>query len=296
MWRKLLTGVVLAIYSTSDPVAAMEAKQARVDAGWACGVDRACVVADGSYRIRLPRRPNNGRIGAIVYFHGYRASAAEVVADAGLAAAAERLGVALIAPDGIGQSWSFPGSPARNRNEFSFVEQVLDDAAARFAIDAERVMASGFSQGGSLVWYLACRMPRRFAAFAPIAGSFWEPLPESCVAPRPKLTHVHGIADVTIPLAGRVLRADIRQGDLFRSLSVFAPATCTASWPATVARVPVQGLLCRRAQDCGGSLLELCLHAGGHYVDPAWVERAWRVAMPATVQAPPAPAHVSVKP
>jgi polyhydroxybutyrate depolymerase len=194
-------------------------------------------------------------------------------------AIADRLGVALVAPDGIGRSWSFPGSPARNRDEFAFVGQVLDDLAARFPVDPGRIMASGFSQGASLVWYLACRMPQRFAAFAPIAGDFWEPLPEACTGPRPKLVHFHGVADGTIPLAGRALRAGIRQGNLFRSLSVFAPASCTASWPGMVGKVPEQGLLCRRASGCGGALLELCLHAGGHYADPAWVERAWRLAM-----------------
>lgn len=253
-------------------------------AGPACGTETPCTVASGNYRIRLPEHPADGRIGAIVYFHGYQGTAAETVADPGLMAVAERLGVALVAPDGIGRSWSFPGSPARNRDEFAFVGQVLDDLAARFPIDPDRIMASGFSQGGSLVWYLACRMPQRFAAFAPIAGDFWEPLPESCASPRPKLIHVHGTTDTTIPLAGRTLRNGIRQGNLFRSLAVFAPAGCTASWPELVDRVPAQGLLCERATACGGALLELCLHAGGHYADAAWVEQAWRSAMP------PAPA------
>lgn len=248
-------------------------------AGPACGVETPCTVASGSYRIRLPQHAS-GHIGAIVYFHGYQGTAAETVADPGLAAVAERLGVALVAPDGIGRSWSFPGSPARNRDEFAFVGQVLADVTARFPIDPGRIMASGFSQGGSLVWYLACRIPQRFAAFAPIAGDFWEPLPDSCAAPRPKLVHVHGTADTTIPLAGRALHNGIRQGSLFRSLAVFAPAACTASWPELVARVPTQGLLCQRATDCGGALLELCLHIGGHYADAAWVERAWHDAMP----------------
>lgn len=259
----------------------MAAQAAEVDrSGPACGVELPCMVASGSYRIRLPQHPMGTRIGAIVYFHGYQGTATETVADPGLAAVAERLGVALVAPDGIGRSWSFPGSPARNRDEFTFVGQVLDDVTARFPIDPGRVMASGFSQGGSLVWYLACRMPQRFAAFAPIAGDFWEPLPESCAAPRPKLIHVHGVADTTIPLVGRTLRNGSRQGSLFRSLAVFAPAGCTASWPELVARVPERGLLCQRATDCSGALLELCLHADGHYADAAWVERAWRAAMP----------------
>jgi len=276
MARTLCVGLALVGLFASGPMALAQAGAAD-RAGPVCGVETPCTVASGSYRIRLPQRLASGRIGAIVYFHGYQGTAAEIVADPGLA---ERLGVALVAPDGIGRSWSFPGSPARNRDEFAFVGQVLDDVTARFPVDPGRIMASGFSQGGSLVWYLACRMPQRFAAFVPIAGDFWEPLPESCAAPRPKLVHVHGTADTTIPLAGRALRGGFRQGSLFHSLAVFAPAGCTASWPELVARVPEQGLLCQRAADCGEALLELCLHAGGHYADAAWVERAWHDAMP----------------
>ena len=148
-------------------------------------------------------------------------------------------------------------------------------------VDPGRIMASGFSQGASMVWFLACRMPTRFAAFAPIAGAFWEPLPPGCAGPHPPLIHVHGLADATVPLAGRALRAGYRQGDVFKSLAILAPGGCTARWAAEVAGArPPETLTCRRAAACGGTArLELCLHAGGHVADPAWVERAWRLTM-----------------
>ncbi|RYE28646.1 MAG: polyhydroxybutyrate depolymerase, partial [Hyphomicrobiales bacterium] len=256
----------------------------RPQPGDACPKDAGCVVASGSYRIILPPRAARERpVGAIMYFHGYQGSAEETIADPGLLAVARRLGVALIAPGGAGHSWSYPGSPARHRDEFTFVGQVLDDVAARFPVDSRRILASGFSQGGSMVWYLACRMPTRFAAFAPIAGAFWEPLPERCDGPRPPLIHVHGTSDATVPLAGRALRSGARQGDVFRSLAIIAPGGCTAAWAETVRAVSEsEELTCRIASGCAGDArLELCLHAGGHWADPDWVERAWRLAMPA---------------
>lgn len=249
-----------------------------------CPADTGCAVASGSYRIVLPPPAVRGRpAGAIMYFHGYQGSAEEVVADAGLVAVARRLGVALIAPDGTGRTWSYPGSPARHRDEFAFVGQVLDDVVARFPVDPRRILASGFSQGGSMVWYLACRMPTRFAAFAPIAGAFWEPLPESCEAPHPPLIHVHGTSDATVPLAGRVLRSGARQGDVFRSFAVLAPGGCTAGWAQTARTEGIaDALTCRVTTGCDGpARLELCLHSGGHKAEPAWIERAWRSTMPA---------------
>jgi len=255
----------------------------------ACPAESGCAVASGHYRILPPPGAESGRrYGAIMFFHGYQETAEGVVSNPGLAAVARRLGVALIAPDGLGQSWSFPGSPARNRDEFAFVGEVLDDVARRFPVDPTRIMASGFSQGGSMAWYLACRMPTRFAAFAPVAGAFWEPLPESCASPRPPLIHVHGTSDGTVPLAGRALRNGIRQGDVFRSFAILAPRACTASWAdAARAETPAGELTCHVASGCGGpARLELCLHPGGHRVDPAWVERAWRLAMPGGTSAP----------
>lgn len=249
----------------------------------ACPEAGGCRVADGYYRLVLPPRAVPDRpLGAIMFFHGYQGSAEEVIADAGLGAVAERLGVALIVPAGAGRSWSFPGSPAQHRDELAFVAAVLDDTTARFPIDPARIMASGFSQGGSMVWHLACRMPRRFAAFAPIAGAFWMPLPRDCAGPPPNLVHVHGTADATVPIAGRSLRGGYRQGDLFESFAILAPGGCTASWTAAVSQPGLpQAPACRVAAGCGGAgRLELCLHAGGHVADPAWVERAWRLAVP----------------
>ena len=247
-----------------------------------CPTQGGCQVEGGYYRIMLPPPTAAGRRpGAIMFFHGWQGSADETMSDQGLVDVARRLGVALIAPDGMGKTWSYPGSPGRHRDEFAFVAQVLDDVVRRFAVDPDAVMASGFSQGASMVWNLACRMPTRFHAFAPIAGAFWEPLPADCAGPRPNLIHFHGTSDPTVPLAGRSLRQGYKQGDVFKSLAILAPG-CTASWAADVRSAePPATLSCRVASGCSGSArLELCLHPGGHYADPAWVERAWKVAMP----------------
>lgn len=282
MTRLLLTALALAAWTSGASAQPRDA----------CPAERGCTVADGRYRLILPEPPpaDGEKRGAIMFFHGWQGSAEETVADAGLLALASRLGVALIAPDGAGKTWSYPGSPGRHRDEFVFVAQVLDDVSSRFPVDSSRIMASGFSQGGSMVWYLACRMPDRFKAFAPVAGAFWEPLPASCASPRPPLIHMHGTTDMTVPLAGRALRNGFRQGDVFRSLAILAPTA-----PAvTVADIPTQpsGLSCRALAAPGDAPLELCLHEGGHGVDPAWIERAWLRTM-----GPERPAtdHLSVK-
>jgi len=253
-----------------------------------CGVERACVVASGEYRIRLPDGAReDAPLGAVMYFHGYRASAEGVMRNKGLARMADELGVALIAPDGAGQTWSYPGSPSTRRDEFRFVAEVLDDVTARFPVDPSRIMAAGFSMGGSMVWYLACRMGARFAGFAPIAGAFWEPLPQSCPSPMPRMIHVHGMADRVVPYEGREVRPGYRQGDVAESIAVWmSQERCDAGGPSREAIGAAHATLdCTRRYACGGGFIELCLHAGGHSMRAEWIRRAWRL-LDAPVGAP----------
>jgi len=244
----------------------------------ACGVDVPCVVAEGEYLIRLPPNAETRTgYGAIVYFHGHRGSAAGVMRNGALAREASDLGVALIAPHGRDNSWSFPGAPRQKRDEMAFVDHVLSDALARFPIDPERIMASGFSAGGSVVWSLACRTPDRFAGFAPIAGAFWLPLPDHCRAAvpgrLPHLFHIHGLADRTVPMAGRPIGNVAHQGDVYKSVDILLVMAAARPEPSAY----VEGMLsCRRWGDGEWGGVELCLHGGGHSVRAEWVARGWR--------------------
>lgn len=259
----------------------------------ACTSTSACEVGNGVYRIVLPQEPiGRDKIGAIFFFHGFTGSALETVTTSELVDVASKEGVALVAAEGLGGRWSLPGVGEPQRDEIAYVERVVADAVLRFNLDPERLMASGFSLGGSMVWYLACRIPGRFAAFAPIAGAFWEPIPESCAGARPPMIHFHGLSDATVPIAGRQVRSGRRQADVYKSLALFAPA---CELPSR-AEAKVDPLSCRVSSGCPGEArLELCLHPGGHDLNAEWVGRAWRIMMER--EAPPSEAaHVSVKP
>lgn len=238
-----------------------------------CGTDTDCTVAGGSYRIALPATPGGEAVrGAIIYLHGYRGTPEDVMSFGALRDVADRLGVALVAPRGEEMSWNLPGVFGGGRNDVAFIVGVTQDAVARFGIDPNRILVSGFSVGGSMAWYLACAEGRRYAGYAPIAGAFWEPYVTACRLPLPRIYHVHGTADRTVPLEGRRLSV-ATQGDVFRSFEILRGLSqCTDELAGADS---ADDLTCAR-QRCGGSEQELCLHNGGHSVRPEWIENAWR--------------------
>jgi len=107
------------------------------------------------------------------------------------------------------------------------------------------MMATGFSAGGMMVWNLVCDRSTLFAGFAPIAGTFWEPMPTSCAAPPASVVHIHGTSDKTVPLLGRPI-AGTHQGQVPTALEMYArhgdfskPVSVTiGGWHVASARTP----------------------------------------------------------
>lgn len=74
--------------------------------------------------------------------------------------------IVLIPQCPIGESWT----------DTELLIVLLDEIMSKYAVDADRVYLTGYSMGGSGVWYLAYEYPDRFAAIAPMSGignKFW---------------------------------------------------------------------------------------------------------------------------
>ena len=228
----------------------------------ACGPDSDCRIGDRHYRIAMPEGIEEP-IGALVYAHGYRGSAAGAMRNRSLRGMAAREGLALIAIKSLAEDWVIPHAPRHagtdGAEEFAYVEAVLDDAARRFAIDPRRVVGAGFSAGGMLMWNLACAMPARFAGFVAVAGTFWQGPPDACATPVTSLVHIHGRSDPTVPLTGRAIR-ETWQGDVGDSLAMYRRV---GGFGPAKAPVP-DGLACQSWRNAGGETLDFCTHPGGH--------------------------------
>jgi polyhydroxybutyrate depolymerase len=241
----------------------------------ACGEKSDCTLGDRIYRIHLPAG-KDGSIGAIIFAHGYRGTAAGVMDNKSLIALADTLGVALVAPQSVGDGWQLPGRP-RNRNntgkeEFAYFRKLVDELEQRFSIDRRKLLVSGFSSGGMMVWNLACYEGELFAGFAPIAGTFWAPVPDKCPSPPVSLIHFHGTSDKMVPLTGRAI-ADGKQGEVPKALALFEKS----GGFGPPAPDPADGLACQRRENPQGRILEFCTHPGNHSYKADYVRRAWQL-------------------
>ncbi|XDA97730.1 PHB depolymerase family esterase [Sulfitobacter sp. LCG007] len=246
-----------------------------------CGPDPApCTVPLGVYHVALPEGKPRG---ALLYLHGARASGKDALQSRDWNRMALSRGYAVIAPDGTIQpvrgwrGWSFMLDIPTARDEIAFLESVRDDAAARFGLDAGSMILTGFSVGGAMTSYVACRSPESFAAYAPVAGGFWRPHPGQCEDGPVRLLHTHGWTDTTVPLEGRVLRGEdeddpdaLMQGDIYDTLEMWRHVNGCKQFRAD--RFVTEGAFLRRAWDrcTPGSALEFALHKGGHLVPEGW--------------------------
>lgn len=246
------------------------------EASAACGEDPLpCALPDGGYHVALP--DGASPFPAVVFLHGFGGSGEGALRNTAMVEALLARGYAVIAPDGqprpgqTGRSWDFHPQRPATRNEAAFIQAVASDASRRFNLTRDRMVLAGFSIGGSMVSYLACADPARFAAYAPVAGSFWRPHPDGCQGPV-RLLHTHGWNDQTVPLEGREIRTGFVQGDVFEALQIWRRANgCTALPPDGFAvRAEFQ---IRSWTDClPGARLDFALHPGGHLVPPGWAD------------------------
>ena len=139
-------------------------------------------------------------------FHGGDMTAQQMLQLSDMRAQAEAGGFLLAYPQGLpepggGPIWNSEGPYSNGTDELAFVDAVIDELAATYSVDERRVYACGYSNGGNLVYDLACLMSDRFAAIAAVAGNMFEWTYTSCAPSSPTaLLTIHGTADDTYNL------------------------------------------------------------------------------------------------
>lgn len=239
-----------------------------------CGdAETPCVVTDGTYHLMRPETQTPR--GIVIHLHGGGGTGKGQM-QSGLAKEALARGYVFVGPNGEHpenrwtKDWSVRADNMTFvRDDMVFLADVLADVRSRTGLREGPTLLAGFSRGGSMVWNMACYQPNFATAYAPLAGAFWDTLPDTCAAPV-RLFHTHGWSDRTVPLEGRSFSdGAVVQGDVFASLKVLRETNgCRNRQPESSDFGNDQWL--RHWTDCDAGQIDLLLHTGGHGAPNGW--------------------------
>lgn len=246
-----LLAVITACAEAADPTRSEPPAPSSIEAG--SGVHE--VTAGGmvrSYRVYRPAQVEDPAP-LVFVFHGHGGSAVGIEAATGWNDWADSHGAVIIYPEGI--EGSFNAGDCCGAAHDQGVDDVgatlatIDDVAEDVPIDQSRIYSTGFSNGASMSYRLACESDR-FAAIGPVAGIQFVPC-DSPVAT--SVLHIHGLADTTVPADGDI-RAD---GTVVRPLAEVIAAWREALRCAPSVESEADGLRRSTAQCPGGRSVDL---------------------------------------
>jgi len=156
------------------------------------------------YLLSIPDGYDPSRPAPLLFdFHGLASDMREQALYTGLGARGGARGYVVITPNGQGEvlrHWSLDPSATTNP-DLAFVRTMLSTANRTLCIDPRRVFSTGISNGAMFSTLLACALPGRLAAIAPVAGINATAVCDPGT-PRVSVLAFHGTADPIVPYAG----------------------------------------------------------------------------------------------
>jgi polyhydroxybutyrate depolymerase len=154
----------------------------------------------------------NTDVPLVLNFHGFGSNANEQMHYGDFRDIADTEGFLLVHPEGTlsngDQFWNvgFPGSTSTSTiDDVGFTEALIDELSTLYAIDLDRVYATGMSNGGFMSFLLACQLSEKIAAVASVTGSMTQDTFNDCNAQHPTpVLQIHGTSDSVVPYDGDI--------------------------------------------------------------------------------------------
>lgn len=142
-----------------------------------------------SYVLHIPSAYDASRSTPLVVdFHALNSDGMRERAASPYPAQTDPEGVVMAFPSGLvgpsGAAWNIGPCCVANVDDVAFTRALVADVESVACIDARRIYAVGFSMGGGMAHYLACRAGDVFAAIAPAAFDLLQENVATCTPPR----------------------------------------------------------------------------------------------------------------
>ncbi|MCB1691017.1 MAG: prolyl oligopeptidase family serine peptidase [Halioglobus sp.] len=188
----------------------------------------------------------------LILLHGFGASGALQSAYLGLNTRVDQKQYVLVIPDGTenitgARFWN--ATPAccafqeedRTVDDVAYIRGLIEEAAATYSIDPERIGLVGHSNGGFMALRMACEASDLVTSVVSLAGSTFEDDSSCAPATNPvSVLTMHGDLDLTIPYTGRQLETTSYPGALETTRRFAAHAGCNST-PVTAPNLDVLG-------------------------------------------------------
>ncbi len=156
------------------------------------------------YIVHLPTGYNvSNKYPLVINMHGYTSSASQqelytqmdVVADTGK--------FIVVYPDGVSNAWNGGFGVNPTVDDVGFLSMMIDTVKKKFSVDSLKIFSCGLSAGGFMSFRLACELPNKIAAIAPVSGLMSDSTRIFCqsICPVP-LMYMHGTADGVVNYNG----------------------------------------------------------------------------------------------
>jgi polyhydroxybutyrate depolymerase len=168
----------------------------------------------------------------VIMLHGGGGTGRAAATETGWGAKADQAGFLAVFPEAVARDPAKPSSFAANPqlwndgsdrfysgqkapDDVAFLNAMLDDLFARFAVDRARIFVTGFSNGASMTFRIGAEASKRIAAIAPVAGACWIE-PGKLERPVP-MCYITGAADPLNLIEGGVPKLAFGGSDKVRS-------------------------------------------------------------------------------
>lgn len=180
---------------------------------------QSSITVDGlsrTYLVNLPQGyyDNDVELHIVIGLHGTGGSGDQFDRHYGLTQRANALQFITVYPDGVQsdrrlqlRTWNVGTccdyAMHNNIDDVKFISELIDKLASDYKVDRQKVYVTGMSNGGMLAYRLACELPEKIAAIAPVSCSMMVDHPCNPSRPVPVL-HIHSVRDTKIPYQGGV--------------------------------------------------------------------------------------------
>lgn len=131
----------------------------------------------------------------VIIFHGTVADANKIKNYTKFNDFADKNNIVAVYPEYTG-TFDWELKPAEKSKDIKFISEMIDFLKKNYKIDEKRVYAAGYSSGSEMNYLLACTIPDKIAAFAPVAGNLRKSYVEGCKNFKPtSIMLVHGTDD-----------------------------------------------------------------------------------------------------